>query len=172
MSVLETLILLSILVSALITDLKSKTIRNSLICSGGAIIITIRIITAGLTGAVSFFLGGLIPILVLLILFVFRMLGAGDIKLLVLTGGVTGPGGIIPCIIYSFLYGAFFSLAKMLYKKNLIVRLHYLAAYFTKTMKEKSISPYYVQETGDANVICFSACILLGFITYLFTGGV
>ena len=53
--------------------------------------------------------GLLVPILILGILFIFRMLGAGDIKLLSVIGSMIGPTKILNCISYSFLIGAVIS---------------------------------------------------------------
>mgnify|MGYP000069324400 CR=1 FL=1 len=77
--------------------------------------------------------GLLVPILILGILFIFRMLGAGDIKLLSVIGSMIGPTKILNCISYSFLIGAVISAALMIYL------LHYISAYF-KTGKRE---PYY-----------------------------
>ena len=58
--------------------------------------------------------GLLVPILILGILFIFRMLGAGDIKLLSVIGSMIGPTKILNCIFYSFLIGAVISAALMI----------------------------------------------------------
>ena len=79
----------------------------------------------------SWICGLLVPILILGILFIFRMLGAGDIKLLSVIGSMIGPTKILNCISYSFLIGAVISAALYL--------LHYISVYF-KTGKRE---PYY-----------------------------
>ena len=62
----------------------------------------------------SWICGLLVPILILGILFIFRMLGAGDIKLLSVIGSMIGPTKILNCISYSFLIGAVISAALMI----------------------------------------------------------
>ena len=57
--------------------------------------------------------GLLIPVLLLGVLFLFRMLGAGDIKLLSVLGSLMGPVKILNCMFYSFLIGAVLSAALM-----------------------------------------------------------
>ena len=87
--------------------------------------------------------GLLVPILILGILFIFRMLGAGDIKLLSVIGSMIGPTKILNCISYSFLIGAVISAALMISSgivcQRILYLLHYISAYF-KTGKRE---PYY-----------------------------
>ena len=87
--------------------------------------------------------GLLVPILILWILFIFRMLGAGDIKLLSVIGSMIGPTKILNCISYSFLIGAVISAALMISSgivcQRILYLLHYISAYF-KTGKRE---PYY-----------------------------
>lgn len=85
----------------------------------------------------SWICGLLVPILILGILFIFRMLGAGDIKLLSVIGSMIGPTKILNCISYSFLIGAVISAALMI--SSGIVCQHYISVYF-KTGKRE---PYY-----------------------------
>ena len=87
--------------------------------------------------------GLLVPILILGILFIFRMLGAGDIKLLSVIGSMIGPTKILNCIFYSFLIGAVISAALMISSgivcQRILYLLHYISVYF-KTGKRE---PYY-----------------------------
>lgn len=73
----------------------------------------------------------------------FRMLGAGDIKLLSVIGSMIGPTKILNCISYSFLIGAVISAALMISSgivcQRILYLLHYISVYF-KTGKRE---PYY-----------------------------
>ena len=82
--------------------------------------------------------GLLVPILILGILFIFRMLGAGDIKLLSVIGSMIGPTKILNCISYSFLIGAVISAALMISSGIVCQRILYLLHF--KTGKRE---PYY-----------------------------
>ena len=84
----------------------------------------------------SWICGLLVPILILGILFIFRMLGAGDIKLLSVIGSMIGPTKILNCISYSFLIGAVIS---GIVCQRILYLLHYISVYF-KTGKRE---PYY-----------------------------
>ena len=82
-------------------------------------------------------------VLVSLFTRIWKMLGAGDIKLLSVIGSMIGPTKILNCISYSFLIGAVISAALMISSgivcQRILYLLHYISAYF-KTGKRE---PYY-----------------------------
>ena len=63
----------------------------------------IQITENGPKGGVIFLAGVAVPVLLLGILFIFHMIGAGDIKLLCALGGIMGPRTVMECIVYSLL---------------------------------------------------------------------
>ena len=87
----------------------------------------------------SWICGLLVPILILGILFIFRMLGAGDIKLLSVIGSMIGPTKILNCISYSFLIAAALMISSGIVCQRILYLLHYISVYF-KTGKRE---PYY-----------------------------
>ena len=113
--------------------------------------------------------GLLVPILILGILFIFRMLGAGDIKLLSVIGSMIGPTKILNCISYSFLIGAVISATLMISSgivcQRILYLLHYISVYF-KTGKRE---PYYKSGMPLEN-FHFTVSIFLSALLY--AGGV
>lgn len=101
-------------------------------------------------------------------LFVLRVMGAGDIKMMaVITGCLGFPAGI-KVIVCGFLIGAVLALVKMLIQKNLFKRLNYLAAYIRRLFLTKEIVPYYVAERdGKQAVIPFTLCLFFGYLWYM-----
>ena len=102
---------------------------------------------------------------VLILLFVFRVLGAGDIKLFCVLGTILGPAGILNCIAGSFLLGAVLSLILMIFRGIFAERFLYFAGYVKKTLREGKIRPY--REPGmrrpehfHFTVPVFLACVL------------
>ena len=85
----------------------------------------------------SWICGLLVPILILGILFIFRMLGAGDIKLLSVIGSMIGPTKILNCISYSFLIGAVISAALMISSGIVCQRILYLLHYISVQNRKK-----------------------------------
>lgn len=120
----------------------------------------------GVLGGLYFLKGSLIPILMLFFLFVFRMLGAGDIKLLSALGGIMGTSAIIKCVAISFLFGAILSIAFIAVSGNLWQRLRYFTDYIIRFAKTKEIRPYYKPGRQIEN-IHFSVPILLSVMLYV-----
>ena len=87
--------------------------------------------------------GMLVPFLALGWLFAFRMLGAGDIKLLCVLGSMLGPGKILECIAYSFLIGAAFSGAILISNGIFCQRFLYFYRYTADFLKTGERKPYY-----------------------------
>ena len=76
-------------------------------------------------GVLQFFAGSSIPIVCLFSLFYFRMLGAGDIKLLSVLGGILGARAAFHLMFLSFFFGGILSLGLLVSSGTLIVRLRY-----------------------------------------------
>lgn len=149
---------------ALISDLKVYKISNKLIFTGHCISLIINV-QRGYVGLMAWCFGVVIPIGILFILFIFRMIGAGDIKLFSVIGGFIGGLLVIRVIIYSFMFGALLSIFKLIKYKNLYYRMHYLANYISQTIETKKIKPYYkTNRDGLECVIPFTLAIGMGFI--------
>lgn len=121
--------------------------------------------TFGLDGGWWYLSGAVIPILMLFILFVFHMLGPGDIKLLSVLGGIMGVGAIVKCIVISFLFGAVLSAASIAVCGNLQQRLRYFAEYISHFIHTKEIRPYYRWGAQIEN-IHFSVPIFMSVLLY------
>ena len=101
-------------------------------------------------------------------IFILRVMGAGDIKMMaVITGCLGFPEGM-KAILCGFVIGAVLALVKMLIQRTLFKRLNYLTAYFRRLFLTKEIVPYYVaRRDGNQAVIPFTACLFLGYLWYL-----
>lgn len=116
-------------------------------------------------GFLEFAAGAILPIAVLFILFLFRMLGPGDIKILSVLGGIIGAKAILLCMFYSFIFGAIFSLVFLIFCGNFLQRFIYFSNYMSTFFLTKKRSPYYI--TGDRpENIHFTVPILMGIMLY------
>jgi prepilin peptidase CpaA len=105
---------------------------------------------------------------VLFPLFRFRVMGAGDIKMMAVITGCMGFAAGIKAIACGFLIGAVLALVKMLIQKSLFKRLAYLTAYIRRLFLTKEIVPYYVAgRDGNQAVIPFTLCLFLGYLWYM-----
>lgn len=153
---------------AVCMDLDRQKIDNQWIFLGWIAGFSYQIIRRGLRGAGIFFLGSAVPVLLLYLLFWFRMLGAGDIKLLSVLGGFMGPVAVTVCIGYSLVFGAVLSLAVLILCGNFLSRLRYFTGYLKRITTTKQVVPYMVRGKRMEN-IHFSIPILMGVL--LFAGG-
>lgn len=153
---------------AVIWDIRTRKIPNLLLIGGLAIGWCIQIIEYGREGMLQFLGGSLIPLFLLAVLFYFRMLGAGDIKLFSVIGGFLGINSIIPCIAVSFLLGAILSLFLLIGRGILKERLQYFFAYFCSYFQTKKWVSYQ-NGVDKKSSFCFSIPVL--FSVLLFIGG-
>jgi prepilin peptidase CpaA len=123
-------------------DLKTEKIPNEAICLFWGVGFIYRILTKGWEGFCFYLAGAALPFAVMAGLFIFRMTGAGDIKLLSALGGVMGPTAIFKCILVSFFAGAILSAAILAETGSLKIRLRYFAGYFQNIYFRKTIVPY------------------------------
>lgn len=97
------------------------------------------------------------------ILFVFRMIGAGDIKLAAIICGYLGfkAGGM--AVFLSFLFGAFWSLLKMVRRGSFSERFFFLYSYIRNTFQTGKITAYYDSDRdGYDPVIPLGVCLFWG----------
>ena len=138
------LVILIILLTAAATimDIKTGKVDNRLIFISSGAGLLLRFARGGPEGMAAGVAGMLLPFVLLFILFCFRMLGAGDIKLFCSIGATLGPAGIIKCIAVSFLIGALIALSLMLKKGIFIQRFRYLFSYISRLSTEKTATSY------------------------------
>ena len=128
--------------AAVFQDLRKGIISNVLILFGflgGAVFQLIRL---GGSGLILFFGSAVFPVLLFSILYYFRMIGAGDIKLLAALGGFLGISDPFRCLVCALIFGGILSLFLMIYRKNLIRRFQYLAGYVSSYIQGKEWQPY------------------------------
>ncbi len=110
-------------------DVKSYRVPNLLIVVGlisGGIW---QIFLHGTKGSGIWFVGVGIIWVVMVPFSMFRMFGAGDVKLFMVIGGFFGQSFTMQYAVVALFVGAIFSIGKMLWHRNLLDRLRYLASY-------------------------------------------
>lgn len=129
----------------------------------------------GVPGILFWLAGITVPLLGLFWLFLFRMLGAGDIKLFSALGGILGPAAIVKCICLSFIFGAILSIGILVICGNIRQRLFKLTTYIRnitgmKLQRRTSVPVPYRSGKHRMEYIHFSVPILLSVLLWL--GGV
>lgn len=140
--------LLGMLIFAVCFDWKYYQIPNWLICTGYGIGFFYQSVFHGIAGSILWFQGMLFPIVSLFIFFYCKMIGAGDIKLFSVVGGVSGIYSVIDVMTVSLFFGGLLSVIFIVRYKNLKNRLQYLLTYFSNVIRQKKILPYVQQKGG------------------------
>lgn len=154
---------------AFVLDLHRQKVPNIWILIGWAWGLSYQYGVRGWSGVLGFFAGAAVPVLGLFPLFLFRMLGPGDIKILSVLGGLLGCGDVVHLIIISFLMGGVLSLGLLVSCGMLASRIRHFADYLKTYLKDRKPRPYY--RTGEqAENIHFTLPILLG--VFLYVGGI
>ena len=148
-------------------DIQSGKIRNRLIFTGLAAGFFFQVAEAGWKGAGVFLRNVSIPVILCYLLFLMHALGAGDIKLFSVIGGIWDLHILKLTIIISFLVAAGMSLWKMLYHHNLISRLCILGKYLYQVIVTFQLPEYSKGDQGKQHIIHFSIAIFIGFLVAL-----
>lgn len=160
----EIIVLLAL---ALISDIKTYKIKNNIVFPFIIIGILTNMHLHGIAGIVFSFKGLIAPILLLIIFFALRMLGAGDIKLFSAIGSIMGLEFILYTILYSFLAGGAIALLLIIVRKNGIKRFTYFFQYLKSCFLNLAILPYTdFDDKSDGGKFRFAFAIACGVAIY------
>lgn len=152
------------LVGAAITDLKRGKVYNSWLAFGA-------ILGVCCLGR-RFFWPAAVMMAFGFLLFRFRMMGAGDGKLMALIAGYLGLETGLRAIGMGFAVGAVWSLCRLWHDRSFQARLLYFLAYFTRMFQEKNVVAYDgLSGTDGRHRIPFAACLAAGVCLYLICSG-
>lgn len=157
------LLSLTLLSMAAVTDIRCFQISNRLVVSGLFSGCVLQILQRGAGGIGVFLINVSIPVILFYLLFLIRALGAGDIKLFSIIGGIWGFDVLCTTIAAAFLVAAFMSLGKILFHHNFISRLQIFAAYMEQTLASGKLLKYPQDSQDRHHVIHFSISILIGY---------
>ena len=153
------LILIVFLTVASYTDLKYSKVYNVWILAASVPAIYIN--------TYKFFIWAGISIACGFILYVCRMVAAGDIKLVAYICGLLGPVSAGKVLLISLSIAAIYALYFLLSKKILCTRLIYFKEYLCKCIKSKSIYEYYNSKKDDKSLTMpLSHWFLIGCIVW------
>lgn len=164
---------------AVITDLSATRIPNLFILIGLITGVFYRILWRGERNYLYILLGILIPFFVFFPLFVIKAMGAGDIKLFMMTGTFFTIGENVKCIVIAVLLGGIIAAVKVLIYKNLGERIRSMWTYLKAVYRHAVVGNTYEipymdskdKETVKTAGIKFSLPILLAAIIVM-GGGV
>jgi prepilin peptidase CpaA len=157
------LTLYAIIIVAVVQDLKYMRICNRLIVMGLILSVAFGIFLGGMPRLICILLNISFPVIVLYLLYLLGVLGAGDIKLFSVIGGFTNFKTLTGCMLAAFAVAAVLSVGKMLYNRNLGFSL-FKGQLFVKEVLRGNISSYRRTMAEERNLMHFSVAILIGLL--------
>lgn len=155
---------------AMLMDLRSGKADNGWILFSMAAGFCMLLLEKGPAAIPDFALGAVLPLFLLGGLFLFGMLGAGDIKLFCVLGSVMGMEAVLKCIFLSMFTGACISFAILKSEGNFCHRFHYFLGYVKETVTTQQILPYSKRDISSPECFHFTVPIFLSAVLY--AGGV
>lgn len=155
---------------AVLMDLRSAKVDNGWILFSMGAGFVMLLLDKGPSAIPGFALGAVLPLLLLGGLFIFHMIGAGDIKLFCVLGSVMGMEAVLKCIFISMLTGACISFAILRSEGNFCHRFHYFFSYVKETIETRQIRPYTKRDISSLECFHFTVPIFLSAVLY--AGGV
>ncbi|MCP5246135.1 MAG: prepilin peptidase [Burkholderiales bacterium] len=103
-------LLIILLLNAALQDYRGYRIKNSLVISGAFLGILLNTVTPVGLGFYASLIGWSVGLLLLLPFYMFRMMGAGDVKLVAMVGAFLGPQATITALLYILVAGGVLSI--------------------------------------------------------------
>lgn len=124
--------------------------------------------TSGFEGVRNSLLGIVIPIVLLIVLYAIRMLGAGDIKLFSALGAIFGVIYIIDIMAYSFIAGGIIAVVLIIVRKNAKERVYHLYNYLKSVFITLSFRPYTeFEDREDKGKFRFAYAVFAGTFVFI-----
>lgn len=160
---LLTALLLTILIAASVTDIRSRRIPNWLTFPAVVFGIGFHTMSRGLDGFFFSGTGMLLGLGVLIVFYLVGGMGAGDVKLMAAVGAFLGPKGVFAAFIFSALVGGIYAVALLIrgMNKARLVRLGTPLALYLDSLTDRGT----IEEAGKATPrLCYGVAISIGTI--------
>lgn len=162
------MLLFQFLIVAAAQDIRSGKVSNGLIATGLMAGAAFQLAEHGAVGAYYFLRNISVPVILLYLLFQMRVLGAGDIKLFSMIGGMLTIGELRRCMAYSFIAAGAGSVLFLAIDKERAERLKFAARYLRDCFKTGQVKPYCPPFSSKAFSFAFSVPVLFGVMLALF----
>ncbi len=149
----------------MISDINSRRISNRLIAWGYIICIAKAMGSQSLYAILQVVINLSTPVIILYLLYLIGVIGAGDIKLLSVISGFTGMIFAGKVTLLAFVLGGVWSIARLLQEKALMRNMYSGVGYMWNLMQGKLTSYQTFSPDRTDITIPFSVCI--GFGTYM-----
>lgn len=159
------LILLIFLIFVSYYDVRYSKIPNWLNVSGFFIGIIYHSILNQLDGFIHSILGALVGGGILLILYIFKAIGAGDVKLFAAIGAISGVLFTLYTIMYSIIYAGIIGIIILLFTRTFLVNMTLAGLHLIESIRKKSLTPLEEFKENVANRFPFIYAVVPGVLT-------
>jgi prepilin peptidase CpaA len=128
-------LLIILLIICVITDLKERKIYNDVLLPFLLASWILHTFTNGFPGLIESLLGTIVGLAVLLIPYLLGGMGAGDVKLLAVIGGIKGIGFVLMASLYMAMAGGIIAIFVILFRKGFLRKVIYLLHGFRHGMQ-------------------------------------
>ncbi|MFV0421267.1 A24 family peptidase [Oleidesulfovibrio sp.] len=172
MDALPVYLLITILLIAVVTDLRSMRIPNWLTFPAIAAGLAYHGITQGLDGLL-FSLAGLgLGFAMMLLPFILKVMGAGDVKLMTAVGAFLGLKGVFSAFIWTSLAGGVYALVVLLFHIPQLKAIgSSIKTSFTTMMVSGEMSYHAATEGQKLPRLCYGLAIAAGTIVSMYFSG-
>jgi prepilin peptidase CpaA len=159
-------LLTALLLIAFYVDVKFSRIPNYLTVSGTFFGIIYHFVFYGWSGLKFSLIGLFIGFGLVLILYLFKAIGAGDVKLFGAIGALSGSEFVLHSIMYSILYAGCIGVAILFFRREFIQRVNILLSCLLNFVLSRHPSTAIVQNSSeDLTRFPFMYAVLPGVIT-------
>ncbi|MEN6438996.1 MAG: prepilin peptidase [Syntrophobacter sp.] len=162
-------LLIMLLITCSIHDFLYFRIPNRLTFTAILVFLTFHSVSNGLNGMLFAFSGLATGILLLLPLYLLRMMGAGDVKLMGSIGSALGFSGAVKSFLFSAIAGGIYAVIILALNHAHRVRLFHRFALMLKTLFTTGHFAYIPPAEEEKKVkLCYGVAIAAGTISYMF----
>lgn len=162
------MLLFQLLSIAAAQDIRSGKVSNRLVAAGLMAGAVFQLTEHGAVGAYYFLRNISFPVILLYLLFQMRVLGAGDIKLFSMIGGMLTIGELCRCMAYSFFAAGAGSVLFLAADRKRIERLKFAVWHLWDCFKTGQVKPYHPPFPSEKFSFAFSVPVLFGVMLALF----
>ena len=159
------IILFIFLIIASYYDMRYHRLPNWLNMSGILVGLVYHLFVFQLNGFINSVLGLLAAGGILLIMYIFKALGAGDVKLFAAIGAITGILFSLYAIMYTIIFAGIIALIVLLFTKTFLVNITLALLHIKESIKDKSLTPLEDFKNNISNRFPFMYAVIPGVIT-------
>lgn len=133
-------ILFVFLIIAFITDVKYHKIPNWLSAGGALVGVLYHLIMGGVDGLIFSFLGLLVAGGIFMVLYIFKAIGAGDVKLFAAIGAIVGIQVVLYLMMYSVIVAGLIAIIILLFTNTFLKQITSAIFHLIETITSKDMS--------------------------------